>query len=191
MLFLQARGNVCMHEDLSLFSKCFSRSNSHNSLSLQVSGCFQKEHTDTSSVRSYCKRLDQCFPATKAKQGIECIFQSNKQRVKGRAGEHNSKHGMWRGLWESHPIPAASLADKYSRSQKWLILIWECRGQALTAQWKRQLLFQRAKRLFFSKQHIQCNFNLTGIIFQAWERKESVGDWLINVPLLIITVEGL
>lgn len=93
MLFLQATGNICMCEDLSLFSMCFSWSNAHNHLSLQVCGCFQKEHADISGVRSNCKKLDQCLPATKAKQGIEWMYQLNKQRVKGSAGERNSKHG--------------------------------------------------------------------------------------------------
>lgn len=40
------------------------------------------------------KDLDQYLPATKAKQGIDWMFQLNKQRMKGSAGEHSSKHGI-------------------------------------------------------------------------------------------------
>lgn len=47
-----------------------------------------------SEVTEEGKDLDQCFPATTAKKGIECMFQSKKQSRKGSAGEHNSKHGM-------------------------------------------------------------------------------------------------
>lgn len=72
-----------MHEGLSLFSKCFSWSKAKHGLSPQVCGCFQKEHADTSSVRSYWKRPGSMLPCNNGQERNQMHVSVKKAKQEG------------------------------------------------------------------------------------------------------------
>lgn len=77
MLFLQARGNICMCEELSLFSKCFSWSNAHNGKFVVA---FKKSMQPPLASEVTVKDLDQCFLQQRLSKELNaCFSQTSKE----------------------------------------------------------------------------------------------------------------